>query len=64
MKRLMIVVGVILAAATICSAQGKPLLLQKPTLSEKQIAFAFGGDFVGCKPCGWRSDALDDGHRR
>jgi len=44
MKRLMIVVGVILAAATICSAQGKPLLLQKPTLSEKQIAFAFGGD--------------------
>ena len=34
----------LLASALVLSADSGPLLLQNPTLSKTQIAFAYGGD--------------------
>ena len=44
MKRIVIVSLFVLFLAGLAAAQDGPLLLQRPTLSRTQIAFAFAGD--------------------
>src|SRR6185295_11617771 len=44
MRKLILALSLLLAAAPFALGQGKTLLLQKPTVSQKQIVFAFGGD--------------------
>src|SRR5437870_3388352 len=44
MRRLLPLVALCLSSSPIHAAGDKPLLLQKPTLSAKEIAFTFAGD--------------------
>ena len=44
MRKLILTVALLLATAPFSFGQSKTLLLQKPTVSQKQIVFTFGGD--------------------
>ena len=44
MRKLILTVALLLASAPFSFGQSKTLLLQKPTVSQRQIVFTFGGD--------------------
>ncbi|HMG33832.1 MAG TPA: PDZ domain-containing protein [Blastocatellia bacterium] len=61
MKRLVLSLMFLLAAASVGFAQGKPLLLQKPTLSKSQIVFSFAGDLWIVSREGGEAERLTSG---
>ena len=44
MRKLILTLSLLLASAPFTFGQTKTLLLQKPTVSQRQIVFSFGGD--------------------
>ena len=44
MRKFILTVALLLAAVPFTFGQSKTMLLQKPTVSQKQIVFTFGGD--------------------